>query len=69
MTNIPIHPTFLFLRLKIKLKGRHFDTAGVIEAELQVVPKTATEHDFQDAFKMTEAQGAVHTSGRGLLRG
>jgi hypothetical protein len=37
--------------LKIKLKGRHFGTVEVIEAELQVVLNTLTEHDFQDMFK------------------
>jgi hypothetical protein len=37
--------------LKIKLKGHHFDTTEVIEAESQVVLDTLTEHDFQDAFK------------------
>jgi hypothetical protein len=37
--------------LKIKLKGRHFDTTEVIEAESQAVLNTLTEHDFQDAFK------------------
>jgi hypothetical protein len=41
----------LFLRLKIKLKGRNFDKIEVIEAELQAVLNTVTEHDFQDAFK------------------
>jgi hypothetical protein len=41
----------LFLRLKIKLKGCHFDTIEMIEAESQAVLKTLTEHDFQDAFK------------------
>jgi hypothetical protein len=42
-------PTFflLFPRLKIKLKGRHFDTDEVIEAVLN----SLTEHDFQDAIK------------------
>jgi hypothetical protein len=35
----------------IKLKGRHFDTTEVIEAESQAVLNTLTEHDFQDAFK------------------
>jgi hypothetical protein len=34
-----------------RLKGRHFDTLEVIEAELRVVPNTLTEHDFQDAFR------------------
>jgi hypothetical protein len=41
----------LLLRLKIKLKVRHFNTVEVIEAELQAVLNTFTEHDFQDAFK------------------
>jgi hypothetical protein len=37
--------------LKIKLKGHHFDTTEVIEAKLQAVLNTLTEHEFQDAFK------------------
>jgi hypothetical protein len=37
--------------LKIKLKGHHFDTVEVIEADLQAVLNTLTEHDFQDVFK------------------
>jgi hypothetical protein len=37
--------------LEIKLKGRHFDTTEVIEAESQAVLNTLTEHAFQDAFK------------------
>jgi hypothetical protein len=37
--------------LKIKVKGRHFDTVEMIEAESQAVLNTLTEHDFQDAFK------------------
>jgi hypothetical protein len=52
MTLIPHPPYFsLFPLLKIKLKGRHFDTTDVIEAESQAVLNTLTEHDFQDAFK------------------
>jgi hypothetical protein len=35
----------------MKLKGRHFDTIEVIEAESQAVLNTLTEHDFQDAYK------------------
>jgi hypothetical protein len=60
MTVIP-HPPYspdlascdssLFLQLKIRLKGHHFYTTVVIEAEPQVVLNTLTEHDFQDAFK------------------
>jgi hypothetical protein len=49
---VVIHPPFsLFPRLKIKPKGRHFDTTEVIEAESQAVLNTLTEHNFQDAFK------------------
>jgi hypothetical protein len=41
----------LFPQLKIKLKGRRFDTTDVLEAESQAVLNTLTEHNFQDAFK------------------
>jgi hypothetical protein len=41
----------MFPRLKIKLKGRYFDTTEVMEAESQAVLNTLPEHDFQDAFK------------------
>jgi hypothetical protein len=52
MTAIPHPPYFsLFPRLTMKLKGRHFGTVEVIEAESQAVLKTLTEHDFQDTFK------------------
>jgi hypothetical protein len=45
-------------------------TIEVIEAELQAVLNTITEHDFQDAFeKMAEALGTVHTRRRRLLQG
>jgi hypothetical protein len=50
---VVLHSSYfsLFPPLKMKLKGRHFDTIEVIEAELQAVFNTLTEHDFQDAFK------------------
>jgi hypothetical protein len=52
MTVVPHPPNFsLFPKLKIKLKGLHFNTIEVIEAESQVVLNTFTKHDFQDAFK------------------
>jgi hypothetical protein len=41
----------LFPWLKIKLKDCHFDTIEMIEADLQAVLNTLTEHNFQDAFK------------------
>jgi hypothetical protein len=37
--------------IKDKLKGRHFDTIEVVEAELQAALNNLTQHDFQDAFK------------------
>jgi hypothetical protein len=43
----PTHHTFLFPKLKIKLKGCHFDTIEVIEAESQAVLNTLTERYFQ----------------------
>jgi hypothetical protein len=57
----PTQPTFLFPRLNLKLKGRHFDTTEAMEAESQAVLNSLTEHDFQDAFKNGR-------SWRGLLR-
>jgi hypothetical protein len=49
--------TFLFSRLKIKLKGSHSDTTEVITAELQALLNTLTEHDFQDSFKNGRSAG------------
>jgi hypothetical protein len=43
--------------LKIKLKERYFDTIELIEAELQAMLNTLTEHDFQDAFKNGRCTG------------
>jgi hypothetical protein len=43
--------TSVFPKLKIKLKGRHFDTTKVIEEQSQAVLNTFTEQDFQGAFK------------------
>jgi hypothetical protein len=51
--------------LKIELKGLHFDTAEVMEAELQAVLNTFGEHGFQDVFKkMVEALAMVRMRGR-----
>ncbi|PNF43266.1 hypothetical protein B7P43_G14892 [Cryptotermes secundus] len=40
---------FLFPKMKIKLKGRRFDTNGEIQGETQTVLNTLTKKDFQDA--------------------
>jgi hypothetical protein len=53
------HPPYfsLFPRLKIKLKGRHFDRIEVMEADSQAVLNTLTEHGFHDAFKNDRSAG------------
>jgi hypothetical protein len=47
----PHSPTHfsLFSLLKINLRGLHFDTIEVIEAESQAVLNIITEHDFKEA--------------------
>jgi hypothetical protein len=60
MAVIP-HPTFstvlvpcgffLFPKMKLKLKGRRFDTIEEILAESQTVLDTKTEKKFQEAFQ------------------
>ena len=42
---------FLFPKMKLKLKGRRFDTIEEIQAETQKVLDTLTEKDFQEAFQ------------------
>jgi hypothetical protein len=74
MTVVP-HPPYspdltpcdfsLLPRLKIKMKGRRFDTIEVFEAESQAVLNTHTEHDFEDAFKHGRSAG----SGAYVLKG
>jgi hypothetical protein len=47
MTVVPHPPYFsLFSCLKIKLKGPHFHTTEVVEAESQEVLNIFTEHDL-----------------------
>jgi hypothetical protein len=58
MTVVPHPPYFSLLpRLKLKLKGRHFETIEKIETEPQTVLNTPTEHDFQDAIKKWQKSG------------
>jgi len=42
---------FLFPELKMKLKGRIFQTLEEIQAESQAVLNTLQENDFQECFK------------------
>jgi hypothetical protein len=61
----PIQHTFLFPRVKIKLKSSHFDTNEVIKAESHAVLNTLTTSRMH--LKMTKSLGTVHTRGRILL--
>jgi hypothetical protein len=56
--NVP-HPSYvsLFPRLEIELKGRHFDTIEVTEAESHAVLNIFREHGFQDTFKNGRSAG------------
>jgi hypothetical protein len=42
---------FLFPKMKLKLKGRRFDTIEEIQDDSQRVFDTLTEKDFQEAFQ------------------
>jgi hypothetical protein len=42
---------FLFPKMKLKLKGRRFDTIEEIQSESERVLDTLTEKDFQEAFQ------------------
>jgi hypothetical protein len=42
---------FLFPKMKLKLKGRRFDTTEEIQAESQRVHGTLTENGFQEALQ------------------
>jgi hypothetical protein len=42
---------FLFPKMKLKLKGRQFDTIEEIQAVLKRVLDTLTEKDLQEAFQ------------------
>jgi hypothetical protein len=65
MTAVP-HPSYfsLFPRLKIKLKGCHFDTIEMMEAESQAVLNALTEHDFQDAYSRKRTSSGVMLASR-----
>jgi len=48
---------FLFSKLKMKLKGRIFQTLEEIQAESQAVLNTLRENDFQECFKNWQRRG------------
>jgi BarA-like signal transduction histidine kinase len=45
--------------MKLKLKGRRFDTIEEIQAASQRVLNTLTEKDFQEAFQETVGQAST----------
>jgi len=47
----PAPSDFLFPKLKMKLKGRRFQTLEEIQAESQAVLNTLRENYFQECFK------------------
>jgi hypothetical protein len=60
---------FLYPKMKLKLKGRRFDTIEVIQAESQRLLDTERKGLPGSVPKMEETVGPVSTCGRGLLRG
>jgi hypothetical protein len=57
---------YQFHRLKVKLKGRHFDTIEVIAGGAEHSHRTRLPGFI---YKMAEALGKVHTHGKERLRG
>jgi hypothetical protein len=45
---------FLFPEMKIKLKGRRFDTVEEIQAETHIVLSTQTEKHFEDTVQKSQ---------------
>jgi hypothetical protein len=64
---VVLHPPYfsLFPRLNIELKGSHFDTVEMKEAESQAVLKTLMEHDFQNAFNKWQKHWVLGISAEG----
>jgi hypothetical protein len=60
---------FLFPNMKLRLKGRRFDTTGEIHAESQEVINTLILENFQGCMKSWGTTlGSLYTCPRGLLR-
>jgi hypothetical protein len=60
---------FLFTKMKLKLKGRRFDTIEEIQAESHRVLDTDRKGLPESVPKLEETVGAVSTCRRELLRG
>jgi hypothetical protein len=59
---------FLLQKIKLKLKGRRFDTIEEIQAKSQRMLDTYRKGLPESVPKMEEAVGSVSTCGRELLR-
>jgi hypothetical protein len=58
----------LILKLKMKQRGRHFDTASDIQRELQAVLESVKENDFHGAFETwKKMMGSLYTFPRRLF--
>jgi hypothetical protein len=60
---------FLFPKMKLKLKGRQFDTFGGIQGEWQRVLDSVTERAYRKCSKIGGDGGTGVYMGRGLLGG
>jgi hypothetical protein len=58
---------FLFLKMKIKMKGRRLGTVEEIQVELQMVINTLTKNTWRMHFKSCRNTGTMCTLPRGLL--
>jgi hypothetical protein len=58
----------LFLKLKMKLKGRSSETVSDIQRELQVVLNSIKQNDFHGAFEAWKKMvGSLYTFPRSLF--
>jgi hypothetical protein len=55
--------------MKLKLKGRRFDTIEEIQAETQKKLDTLTEKEFQEAFQKWRRWGRCLHAGRNYFDG
>jgi hypothetical protein len=60
---------FLYPNMKLKLKGRRFETTEEIQAESQSAGHSDRKGFLGSVPEMEEAVGPVSTCGRELLRG
>jgi hypothetical protein len=63
--NIALYYFDLFPKLKMKLKGRRFETVSDIQRESQVVLNSINENDFHDTFEAWKKQWnhCIHSQG------